>query len=70
MFVVGWDTYTRLVDPKYYPAGLEGALQSFKDYNVSFIVGCRNGGGLVTPPHNELFKFLSADEFYCDLSST
>ena len=31
VFVIGWDTYIRLVDPKYYPAGLELALQRFRD---------------------------------------
>ncbi len=43
VFVIGWDTYVRLVDQKYYPEGLEAALQSFRDQYVSFVVGARNG---------------------------
>ena len=48
-FVIGHDTYVRLVDPKYY-ASLEETLSEFADLGTRFVVAGRGG------------QFLSGEE--------
>jgi len=67
IFVIGHDTYTRLIDPKYYD-DIEAALANFKNLGVRFIVGGR--GGVFLKEDCDLFKFLTREEFSNDLSST
>ncbi len=45
----------RLIDQKYYPEGLEAALQKFRELHVSFVVGCRNGSLGDEDQHDKLF---------------
>ena len=74
-FVVGSDTYVRIVDPKYYESRqhLERLLQFWKDSGVSFVV-CPRGEILTNPSGSDsddgLSLWLKKSEFWMDISST
>lgn len=80
VFVVGFDTARRLVDPKY-TAGKAAMLQAFdfiRAQGCSFLVAGRKVDGMyqtladaaIPPAIADLFTGLSEDEFRMDLSST
>ena len=80
-FVIGYDTYVRILNPRYYsdsPENLSAALAQIKAANCSFIVGGRLVEGefkdaepsLVPAGHEDMFSYLSEAEFRVDLSST
>lgn len=81
VFVVGYDTASRLVDPKYYGDSETSMLKAFEEirnFGCSFLVAGRRSGGKfqtlqeLTLPKNvvDLFAGLSEDEFRLDISST
>ena len=71
MFVIGFDTYARIIDPKYYPNGdVQTEMFWFKERNVKFVVGSRNGVNCPRETYESLFIFLEEEEFNCDISST
>lgn len=80
-FVIGNDTYVRILNPKYYQdsvANMETAIGQIKATGGSFIVGGRTVGGvfseadpsLVPSSLEGMFLFLHENEFRNDLSST
>lgn len=81
VFVVGYDTASRLVDPKYYGNNEISMLKAFEEirnFGCSFLVAGRQSGGKfqtlkeLTLPKSvvDLFAGLSEDEFRLDISST
>jgi hypothetical protein len=79
VFVLGFDTAARLIDPKYY--GREGkrdaALQSLLDRGCRVVVGGRvDAAGVfrvwhdLRPAYRELFDAIPEGEFRADVSST
>ena len=81
-FVLGYDTFTRLLNPKYYGSGTNDdlceALEAFAKQGTSFVVGGRLIDGkfieannaIVPEAYHGLFDFISETEFRLDLSST
>ena len=80
-FVIGWDTMTRLVDPKYYGGSQSSmliALEETRGLGCSFLVAGRWDGadfrGLndVSIPEGfeEMFSSIPQEEFRSDVSST
>ncbi len=81
VFVVGYDTASRLVDPKYYgnsETSLLKAFEEIRNFGCSFLVAGRQSVGKfqtlqdLTLPERvvDLFAGLSEDEFRLDISST
>lgn len=80
VFVVGADTATRILSPRYYrDITLDAALNEMRSRGGRFLVAGRvetNGHFLglddlsVPPAHRELFDAIPADVFRMDLSST
>ena len=81
-FVVGVDTFERIIDPRYYPSGTveerDSALKKIRDLDCSFLVfGRFDGHEFVTlskleVPSNiaDSVRGLPEDEFRLDVSST
>jgi len=82
-FVIGTDTMVRIINPKYYGDirdDMISALLKMKERGVHFIVGGRvessifvNGEEQVMSlpmEIQEMFTFLTEDEFRLDISST
>ena len=80
-FVIGWDTMTRLVDPKYYGGSRTTmliALEEIRSLGCSFLVAGRMDGaefrGLedVSIPQGfeEMLRSIPQEEFRSDVSST
>ena len=81
-FVIGYDTATRLIDPKYYsgdPLQRDRALDLIRDRGNRIVVGgrldCRNvfcewNEAEVSYPYHSLFIPLSEADFRVDLSSS
>lgn len=81
VFVVGYDTAARLVDPKYYddsPAARDAALHAIAGRGCRFLVAARAQGGVIrtlrdvpgAAAFGGLFVELPPSEFRVDLSST
>mmetsp|Transcript_4934 Transcript_4934/g.4715 ORF Transcript_4934/g.4715 Transcript_4934/m.4715 type:complete len:220 (-) Transcript_4934:31-690(-) len=85
MFLLGYDTFTRLLLLKYYDNSeekLQEALQGFRDYNSQFLVAGRYDSDqdkFLTPDfeqeveqedYRDMFFELTEEEFRVDLSST
>ena len=78
VFVVGVDTAVRVLDPRYYPDGLDAALAAVRDAGCRFLVAARvSDSGLLTlgdlavpAMWRPLFEELPADRFREDVSST
>ena len=84
LFVVGWDTFVRVVEGRYYGGEevMEGVLEGMKEDGARFVVGGRKGDGgefmggkfrgegILNGRFEGLFLFLEEDEFRVDLSST
>lgn len=81
VFVVGYDTASRLIDPKYYggsAANMQKAFEDIRGFGCSFLVaGRQNLGRFMTladlklpSTAVDLFVGLSEDEFRLDISST
>ena len=82
-FVIGYDTYIRILNPKYYndsTDNLRKALDEFRLYGTKFIVAGRLVDGewetpnedlnLVPDGYKDLFLTLTEKEFRMDISST
>ena len=79
-FVLGYDTATRLVDPRYYEgeAGRNAALDAIRSHGCHFLVaarpmpeGVRTLGDVAVPAgFEEMFIELPRSHFLLDLSST
>ena len=80
-FVIGWDTLTRLVNPKYYggrQTSMLLALEETRSLGCSFLVAGRWDGaefrGLedvrIPQGFEEMFRSIPQEEFRSDLSST
>jgi len=79
-FVVGWDTFARLLDARYYgdPAALHMALAQMRDLGCRFLVAGRieNGNfqtlrpGDVPPEYVGMFEAIPESRFRADISST
>ena len=82
-FVIGYDTYIRILNPKYYndsTDNLRKALDEFRQYGTKFIVAGRLVDGewetpnedlnLVPEGYKDLFLTLTEEEFRMDISST
>ena len=82
-FVIGYDTYIRILDPKYYNNSSENlcaVLDQFKECGTKFIVAGRLVDGkwetpeedwrLVPKGFQSLFLRLSERDFRMDVSST
>lgn len=81
VFVVGYDTASRIVDPKYYDGSREkmlGALDIIREMGCSFLVAGRLSGGEfcwladlnVPPGYEPMFSGLRESAFRVDISST
>lgn len=83
MFVLGYDTFIRLVNPRYYEdsvAKMESALLEIAGYDCGFVVSGRTTEGQfvdasaaidqVPAGARDMFKFLTEQEFRNDVSST
>lgn len=80
VFVLGYDTVLRLIDPRYYPdtGGIEHVLTQFAAHNCRFLVAGRQMAtyfatldDLVLPPaYSALFQALPEHAFRADISST
>lgn len=79
VFVLGFDTATRLIDPKYYggEGGRDTALRTLLDRGCRVLVGGRmDAAGVfrvwddLRPACRELFDAIPEDEFRADVSST
>ena len=82
-FVIGYDTYIRILNPKYYNNSVENlckALDEFKKCKTTFVVAGRLVGDkwqivderleLVPEGYKDLFTTLNETEFRMDISST
>ena len=80
-FVIGYDTFIRILNPKYYsdsPEQMSQALSQIQDTGSRFIVGGRMqdqafeqaDSALVPSGLQQMFLFLGEDEFRNDISST
>lgn len=80
-FVIGFDTYVRILNPKYYQDSrevMEAAIAEIGQIGCSFVVGGRSidgvftaaDQGLVPPSLSQMFVFLAESEFRRDVSST
>ena len=82
-FVIGYDTYIRILNPKYYnnsQVDLCKALDEFKKLRTTFVVAGRKVGeewmiadehlDLVPEGYKDLFITLNEEEFRMDISST
>ena len=80
-FVIGYDTFIRILNPKYYsdsPEQRSQALSQIQDTGSRFIVGGRMqdqtfeqaDSALVPSSLQQIFLFLGEDEFRNDISST
>ena len=82
-FVIGWDTFIRILNPKYYDNSqkqLIAVLDMFNNYGTKFVVAGRlvdgkwhtpaNDWNLVPNGYSNLFLMLTDDEFRVDLSSS
>ena len=80
-FVIGYDTMTRLVDPRYYgdsPRRMSAALSELRDLRCDFLVAGRVEGGTfktledlpVPPEYAEMFIQIPESTFREDISST
>jgi hypothetical protein len=78
-FVLGFDTATRLIDPKYYggESGRDAALRKLLDRGCRVLVGGRvDAAGVfrvwddLRPTFRELFEVIPEGEFRADVSST
>jgi hypothetical protein len=80
VFVVGYDTAERLLEPRYYggPAGRDEALAVTRDHGCRFLVAARLHRDRlhtvadlrIEPPWDDLFMELPAEDFRLDVSST
>mmetsp|Transcript_13474 Transcript_13474/g.15643 ORF Transcript_13474/g.15643 Transcript_13474/m.15643 type:complete len:124 (-) Transcript_13474:36-407(-) len=85
IFILGYDTFTRLLLPKYYdndPANVVKVLDEFRSTKAHFLVSGRYDANrqeyivpdfdkdLEYPDYKDLFSVLTEDEFRVDLSST
>jgi hypothetical protein len=80
VFVLGYDTVVRLLDPRYYPdaGGIEHVLTQFAAHNCRFLVAGRHMGerfatldDLTIPPRfRSHFVGLPETAFRADISST
>jgi len=81
VFVVGYDTARRLIDPKYYSGSAASMLKAFEDirrFGCRFLVAGRQTAGRFMTLDDlklpegvaDLFVGLSEDEFRLDISST
>ena len=75
LFVVGFDTAQRLLDPKYYTdeAARDASLQRILECGCRFVVGGRvDATGLFRTwePAGQLFEVLAEEDFRLDISST
>ena len=80
-FVIGWDTATRLVDPRYYggsESAMIAALQEIRSCSCRFLVAGRESGGLfrtiddisVPADFMDMFEGIPESAFRQDLSSS
>ena len=80
-FVIGYDTYVRILNPKYYQdsvANMEAAIGQIRATGGSFVVGGRSVDGVFTEADSSLipgslegmFLFMEEGEFRNDMSST
>ena len=81
-FVIGYDTYVRILNPRYYGDSMDNlsaALDEIKACQGTFIVGGRlmdnelfkeADPSIITAGHEDMFSFLTESEFRQDLSST
>ena len=80
-FVIGYDTYVRILNPRYYGdsiQNMEAALGQINAAGCGFVVGGRLAEGcfkeadpsLVPDMLRSMFKYLGEREFRNDLSST
>ena len=80
-FVIGWDTMTRLVDPKYYggnPTSMLIALAEIRDLGCTFLVAGRWDGAefrgvedvSIPQGFEEMLRSIPQEEFRSDVSST
>jgi hypothetical protein len=81
VFVLGWDTFARLVDPRYYggdEAAMHGALEAMRGLRCRFLVAGREHAGAfrtlrtgdVPPAFVEMFHAIPEARFRADVSST
>lgn len=77
-FVVGADTASRILDPKYYDGGVAATLDIIRQHDCSFIVAGRLVAGtyvsaqesIATAPESHKSMFTTLDDFRLDISST
>lgn len=80
-FVIGYDTMTRLVDPRYYgdsPQRMSAALTELRELSCDFLVAGRVEGGTfktledlpIPPEYAEMFTQIPESAFREDVSST
>ena len=80
-FVIGFDTMTRLIDPKYYgdsPSGMSAALSELRALECDFLIAGRAVSGefktleqlSVPPEYAEMVAQIPESEFREDISST
>ena len=80
-FVIGYDTMTRLVDPRYYgdsPQRMNSALSELRDLRCGFLIAGRVESGTfktledlpVPPEYAAMFTQIPESEFREDVSST
>mmetsp|Transcript_1488 Transcript_1488/g.4466 ORF Transcript_1488/g.4466 Transcript_1488/m.4466 type:complete len:232 (-) Transcript_1488:128-823(-) len=81
-FVVGADTASRILDPKYYTDGVEATLDEIRRHGCGFVVAGRldphtgryvnADASLAAAPsrHRDLFVTLTESDFRLDISST
>ena len=81
VFVIGWDTLIRLIDPKYYggeEAAMLTALAEIWALGCRFLVAGRASGGVfhtldevaIPPGFRPLFQAIPENSFRADISST
>ncbi len=81
VFVIGWDTLTRLIDPKYYggeEVAMLTALAEIWALGCRFLVAGRESGGVfhtlaevaIPPGFQPLFRAIPERRFRADVSST
>ena len=81
VFTIGWDTYVRLLNPKYYECSQKKLISALHDFAINrtkFVVGGRLVSGIYQNKHENLipdgfegmFTFLSEPKFRTDISST
>jgi hypothetical protein len=82
LFVIGYDTAARILDPAYYPAksseAMLDSLRHIKHQHCRFLVGCRLQDQTLHTLHNltipeefnTIFEAVPVEQFRVDISST